>query len=219
MNYIYVILLLLGTVVPIIGIGISLNAPKKLKLISISSFTAILFRYIILWIFFLSTNITYLYLFKVLFFNNIFVIPIIALEEIYILWRNNKIRFDYIIFISIGMVAMYLYLIYNSVVTVHISRNFLLGYTSTIIYNKIIYYIQIVINSIVLSIIIFLLSNNSKEKIGMSLVAIASFITVIETIMYLLNYLVFPQYLLGEIIWSLSLIYLFSKMKTYKKHH
>lgn len=209
--YIYLILLLFMLFITYEGFRKSLkNAPNKIRLICIFVFAGIMFRYLCLLTLFLAKNISYLYVLKPLYFLNLICIPITALTALYILIRNDKIRFSYIFLITGILIAIYSYLIYSK--PIRISSSSLYGYYMEFISSPYIYVVYMLFN--ILFVIIILL--NLKEnvyRIGSILVILASIALICEGALKLSSRGIFDTLIISDILWILTLNFGIGKLK------
>lgn len=209
--YIYLILLLFMLLLIYKGIRININyAPKKIKFICIGALIAMALRYVALIIFVIVRNIRYLYLLKHLYFLNLLCIPIGAFIIIYILLRNDRIKFLYMFPVSIILAVIYGFLIYRCPVRLEIDM--LYGYYMEFIKNPYIYIGYMLINVLFIVLIINIYKSN-MDKIGIVLVIISSTIVILETILYLIGGEIFVNLILGDILWMVTLDYAISKLK------
>lgn len=209
--YIYLILLLFLLLTSYEGlIKIKKNAPNKIKVVCIFVFIAAFFRYLCLLGLFFAPNINYLYIFKPMYFLNIIFIPIGALITIYILIRNDKIKFSYMFLVWGFIVLIYSYLIY--VTPIRIKSSFIYGYYMEFIDNPYIIVVYMLLNVL----FIIFIWNRLKETIyfkGKLLVIVASMCVVIEGALILCSRGIFDTLIISDMLWMLTLNYGISKLK------
>lgn len=184
-------------------------APSKIKIICTGIFTAMALRYATLLIFFIVRNIKYLYLLKPIYFLNFLCIPIGALITIYILIRNDRIKFLYMFPLSAALILFYGYLIYKCPVKLNV--DILYGYYMNFINSQYIYIGYMVINVlfIIFSINIY---NGNIDKKGITFVLISSILLIVEAVMYLISKNIFVHLIIGDISWMITLKYAISKL-------
>lgn len=209
--YIYLILLLFMLFITYEGFRKSLkNTPNKIRLVCMFAFTGILLRYACLLVLFLIQNIGYLYILKPLYFLNLICIPIVGIMTLYILLRNDKIKFSYIFLISGVLVMLYSYIIYSNPIRVKVSL--LYGYYMEFIDNPYIYVAYMLI-SVLFIIITLSYWKENKYKIGIILVVVSASTLICEGILSLRLQGIFETLIISDILWILTLNYGLNKVK------
>lgn len=212
MYYFYLILLLLIFVLLFSGINLSKNfAPAKIKFISIFALLLLAIRYITIFIFFISSNIKYLYLLKPAVFLNSLCIPILAMISIYILARKDKLKLTYIIIVSIVILLVYIFAIFTMKTNIEIYKN--LGYRMYFESNNILDAMYLVLNTIFFFTSIILLSSSVTNKFGMWLALASSLILMLEIIVKSAGFSIFPFILIGDIFWLITMNFSLNKLK------
>lgn len=210
--YIYSVLLLLMIILLYNGLAVSFkHAPIKIKILS--SITAILlsFRYFALILLLTLKNIKYLYMLKPFYFFDLLCIPITALITIYILARNDKIKF-YVIFIISGIFSLvYGYIIYSFDGALGIASNY--GYIMFFLKNNYVYGAYLIVITIFLITTALLLGNKNSNKLGIILCFISSILTICELIVNFMGITLFPNMIIGDICWVITLNYSLNKLK------
>lgn len=210
--YFYLILLLLIFVLLYKGISYTIKfAPAKIKLLSIFAFILLIFRYIVMLIYFVSPTIKYLYLFKSIIFLNLLCIPILALISIYILARKDRLKLSYFIIISIIIFILYILAAIKLQVNIEIYKN--LGYRMYFLNYNLVDGIYLIINTIFFFSAIIFLSNNITNRFGMWLTFFSALIAMLEIILKSLGISLFPMLILGDIFWIITAVYALYKLK------
>lgn len=210
--YFYIILLLLMFVLIYKGTDNGFNhAPIKIRIITLLALGCMSLKYIALIILLITKNIKYLYLLKPLVFLNILSIPLLAITAIYIFARNDRIKFNYCIVLSVVFAALYSAVIIMFPVSLSSYGN--LGYTMVFISDSIVQLGCIIINTVFLFTAVVLLGGKNIDVKGMWLVTIAAFISIIEYILKSSGISIFPAILFGDILWILALNYSLYKFK------
>lgn len=186
------------------------NAPNKIKMICIGIFICTGLRYATLITLFLINSIRYLYLLKPFYFLNLISMPIGALVAIYILIRNDKVKFSYIFLISGIFIGVYGYLIYKLPFKVAVSS--LYGYYIEIIKFPYVYIGYMLLNAIFI-IFIIILSHRNVYRIGIKLVLLASIVSILETAAIVLGFGVYENIIISDMLWMVTLGYSIGKLK------
>ena len=121
--------------------------PYKIKVISLIVITAMLFRYISIFIMLFDTNMEYLYMLKIPFFLNLIAIPIIAFTILYIFIRKNNIKFYYIFIVSSVLTLLYVFIMYNCRAILQSVEES--AYTLVFLQHMYIYWTYIVFNTLI----------------------------------------------------------------------
>lgn len=209
--YIYVSLLIIVFVLLITALYLTRLAPKKIKTITIFIILAMLLRYFSLLVLFLAHNIKYLYLLKTFFFLHLISVPLLALTVLYVFVRKDNVKFSYIFIIASILLGLYAAAMYKCPGFLQSTKNY--GYTMFFSEHMYIYWIYIVVNTILLFLAIGLISKKNIIKTGMYLVAIASLVTILELIMWTMGIELLQEIILGDVLWVSTLVYALSKVK------
>lgn len=185
--------------------------PYKIKAISFIIITAMIFRYISIFIMLFDTNMEYLYMLKIPFFLNLIAVPIIALTILYIFIRKNNIKFYYIFIISSILTLLYVFIMCNcKTVLQSIGES---AYTLVFLQHMYIYWTYIVFNTLIVFFTIGFVNKKSSSRLGIYLVLAASSITVIESILWIVGVKILTENIIGDIFWIVALIYALNKVK------
>lgn len=207
----YVSLILIIFILISIGLYLSKFSPKKIKTITIFIILFMLFRYIALSTLILANNIKYLYLLKPLFFLNLISVPLLALTVLYISIRKDNINFSHIFIVTAVLIGLYSMAIYKCPSSIENST--INGYTMFFFRDVCIYWIYIVINTVILFLTIGLVRKNNGNKIGMYLVIVSSLVTILELIIWLTGIVVIGENVFGDMLWMVALVYGLNKVK------
>lgn len=209
--YIYIFLLIMVFLLLSTAIYLIRLAPKKIKTITMLIIFAMFLRYFSLLVFFLSSNIKYLYLLKVLFFSNLVSVPLLALTVLYIFVRKDNIKFSYIFIVAAIILVLYAVTMYKCPGFLQSTKSY--GYTMIFIEHMYIYWIYIVLNTIILFIATSLINKKNVIKVGIYLMIVSSLATIIELIMWTMGIVLLQEIVLGDAIWILTLVYALNKVK------
>jgi hypothetical protein len=209
--YIYLISILVTLLIICEGLKDNFKyAPNRIKFICTGIFAAMLLRYGSIIIFTISEDMRYLYLLKPLYFLNFLCILIAALTSIYILMRNDKIKFLYMFPLSLILILIYGYLIYKY--PARLGLNIIYGYHIEFIGNPYIY-----IGYMLMNVFFIILSMNiyraNIDKKGIIFIVSASIGTILETMLYVLGKGIFIHLIIGDLLWMVTLNYAISKLK------
>jgi hypothetical protein len=210
-SYIYVFLLIVVLILLFTAIYLTKLAPKKIKTITMFIILAMLLRYFSLLILFLSSSVKYLYLLKVFFFLNLISIPLLALTVLYVFIRKDNVNFSYIFIIASILLVLYSAAMYKCPGFLQTAKNY--GYTMFFLEHMYIYWIYIVLNTIILFIVIGLISEKNVIKIGMYFMVISSIVTILELIMWTMGIVLLQEIILGDVLWISTLVYALNKVK------
>ncbi|ERI92614.1 hypothetical protein HMPREF1982_02223 [Clostridiales bacterium oral taxon 876 str. F0540] len=158
-----------------------------------------------------SANIKNLYLLKPLTFFNLLAVPVLALTAIYILFRNDKINFNYCLILSAVLVPLYILLILNISINIEIFKN--LGYIIQFNNKNIQYGIYLIINTIYLFTAVIFIDNKNANKLGVKLIMLSSLAVIVETILNTSGIALFPYLIFGDILWIITIDYALSKLR------
>jgi hypothetical protein len=209
--YTYIILITIIFILIIAGLYLSKVSPKKIKTITIIIILFMLFKYIALSTLTLTSNIKYLYLLKPFFFLNLISVPLLALTVLYIFIRKDNIKFSHIFIIAAVLIGLYSIIIYKCPSSIENSR--INGYTMLFFRDVYIYWIYVVLNTLILFFAIGLVSKKNINKAGMYLVIFSSLVTVLETIFWIIGIITVGENIIGYMLWLITLVYGLNKVK------
>ncbi|MCT8975867.1 hypothetical protein N4T77_04575 [Clostridium sp. CX1] len=209
-NYYGYLLIVILTLI-IIGIYLSKFTPKKIRVITVFIVFCMLFRYVSLLIFYLSNNIKYLYVLKVFFFLNLIAVPLLALTALYIFTRKDNINFSYIFIAAAVLIGLYALCIYKCPSLLYNSSS--IGYTMFFYRSMYIYWIYIMLNTIILFLTILLMGQKNLNKTGMYLVILSSFATILELVIWLVGITYPLERVVGDMFWVATLVYGLSRFR------
>ena len=208
----YIFFLLLMLIIITNGIIFCFKyAPLKIRILSLFVLVLLALRYVTLIIFYIHKSINYLYLLRALYFVNILCIPIIAFIVLYILSRNDKIKFRIIIVISSILVLLFSFIIIDGRVNLILSSNSF--YTMTISSASVVNIFYLIINILFLVVSIFMIDKLSIKKMGFVLILIASIIVICEIGLSFINVATFPEQIVGDMAWVTTLNYALHELK------
>ncbi len=187
--------------------------PVKIKILSIIVLLLLLIRNISLIIMCIVENINYMYLLKPAYFVYIVCIPICIFICMYILIRNDKINFIYVLIFSLLIIITYFISISFAKVYIEMFKYYNLGYVMRL-YNPI--YTDVFSLSINCSVIVFtigIISRLKKVEIGPVLLIISAVASVLSILASYININIMPQYLFGELFWVITLNYFLHKVE------
>ncbi|SHH29074.1 hypothetical protein [Clostridium grantii] len=211
MANIYLTLIIFISIMIYEGIKIcNKRAPHKIKIYCNIVFTLFFMRYCILNIMFLVNGIKYLYLVIPLIFTNYFCVITSAIVIIYILQRNDKKKFTYALFLLLLFLLAYILLVFKFKAIIGIDK--LYGYITYLNNYKIINYVYFIIISIIMvySIVKY---EKFKDKISFNILIGTELVSLIEIGLFIVNIKIFPQLILTDLCWILSLNYILNKFK------
>ena len=185
--------------------------PYKIKVISLIVITAMLFRYISIFIMLFDINMEYLYMLKIPFFLNLIAVPIMAFTILYIFIRKNNIKFYYIFIVSSVLTLLYVFIMYNCRVILQSVEES--AYTLVFLQHMYIYWTYIVFNTLIVFFIIGFVNKKSSSRLGIYLVLAAASVTVIESILWVVGIKILTENIIGDIFWVIALIYALNKVK------
>lgn len=215
-SYTYIFIEMLLILIVIMGAKTAKKfAPDKIKVLSILILTLWLLRFAANIFLFLSKNIIFLYILKFFSLINLATIPITALLCLYIFFRNNEIKFDYLMLISAAVLA--LYAITSSKLDYTIKRTESFGYIISFQNWVLIDFSFMVIVSIIIICAILILGDKLVNSGGVSLIISASSVTIIEIVLKVLGIQALPNLVISDIAWVLTLVYAISSFKKNKK--
>lgn len=187
------------------------SLPDKIKVISFIVIIAMIFRYISIFIMLLDANVKYLYLLKIPFFLNLITIPIITFTILYIFMKKNNIKFYYIFIVSSALVLLYIFIMCNCKAVLQSVE----GATYTLVFSQYmyIYWIYIVFNTLVVFFILGFVNVKNSHRLGIYLVLISAFITILESVLWIMGMRILVENVLGDMFWILALIYALGKVR------
>jgi hypothetical protein len=153
----------------------------------------------------------HLYILKVPYFLNLLCGPVIVFILFYIFMRRNYIKFNYIFLLSSIVTAVYVFTMYNYTAVILGVDYF--GYTMRFQNNTTIYWIFIIFNTIVLFGSIIFSQKSNVNKLGFYMIAVASFVTIAENLLYIIDVVLFPQNIFGDLCFICILLYALLKLK------
>lgn len=209
--YIYISLLLIIIILLFKCFYLDLYSPKKVKTIALITILVMGLRYAALLILFLVSNIKYLYLLKPLFFMNLIGVPLIILIVLYIFMKGHIINFSYI-FIALG-ISIILYVSMMLKCTCFLQNSSNTGYTMVFAQDTYIYWVYIGINTITLFLAISFINKTYINRIGMSIVILASIATIIEYIVWIAGIVLIAGNIIGDMLWIIALMYALNRIK------
>lgn len=212
MVYLYILLLLLSVLLIFSAANKCRRCPPKIGLLSIVVLILLLCRYFSLLIMYICKNINYMYILRPFYFIYVICIPICGLIMIYILMRNDKLNFMYILVISMVIIATYEILISKIPINISLYDDYGFGYVMKL--TKFSFYIDVftlVVNVIFLTLAIRLL--NRKNTFAISLMVLAALVSIIGVIIPYLGVYVTPQCIFGEVFWIITLNYCLEKLR------
>lgn len=210
--YIYLSLILLIFILIYSGIDCSLKfTPIKIKVLGTILLSLLGFRYIALLILLLTKNMRYLYLLKPLIFLNLLCIPILAFLSLYILARNDKIKFNYVFVILSILLAAYGFIIVVLPSSIYSLGS--MGYYMTIESGTIVYGVYLLINTILFLYSITLLGRKNINKPGIVIFLISALITIIELITRSSNINILPSLIIGDVLWIIVINFALYRFK------
>lgn len=209
--YIYVFVLIMVFLLLFIAAYLTRFAPKKIKTITKFIILVMFLRYFSLLILFLSSNIKYLYLLKITFFLNFVSIPLLVLTVLYVFVRIDNVEFSYIFVIASIILILYTAAMYKCPGFLQNTKNY--GYTMLLLEHMYIYWIYIVLNTVILFISLKLATKKNVIKIGVYLVSVSALITIVELIIWTMGIMLLQEIVLGDILWILTLVYALNKVK------
>ena len=173
----------------------SSKCPIKIRKFYLVSLLIIVMRYLSLLSLWLIQRQRVIYSIKILTHLNFVAIPLLILAAIYIFLRDEKRKFDYN---YIVMIILFLgYFIINAFYKLDIRVDTIFGFIVNykVLIPNLIY--LIVISSFVIITILFV-DKQYSNTCGMRLLLISLIITVIEFIIFLGGFRIFPYLLVGE---------------------
>lgn len=175
----------------------SSKCPIKIRKFYLVSLLIIVVRYLSLLSLWLIQRQRVIYSIKILTHLNFVAIPLLILAAIYIFLRDEKRKFDYnyIVMIILFLGYFIINVFYKLDIRVDTIFGFIVNYKEVLIPNLI---YLIVISSFVIITILFV-DKQYSNTCGMRLLLISLIITVIEFIIFLGGFRIFPYPLLGEI--------------------
>lgn len=211
MFYIYVFMLLVIIFVVTFSFKYLIKLPKKIKVLSITAFIILFLRYAALLILLYSSRITYLYNLKYSFFAHLCGIPMLILIVLYIIIRNNRLNFSYLYLLAGMFISTYIGIILKNEVVLAMFSDYKFGYYMHFKNQYImIYYAAVNLVAIMISLSMIYGSNDKK---AVCLSNFAALVSVSEVTAMIMGIMLMPQYLFGELLWVVLLLYLITKIK------
>lgn len=210
---VYVLLIIFSLFFILVGIYNSLVfAPKKIKIFSIVLCILFALRYLTLILFILVKNIVFLYIFKPIFFINYLTIPMAALTAIYIIMRNEKIKFSNIFLIF--LVALVLYIILLLRISSNIEFSEYIGYRMYLLYYDYINLCIVLINVAFIVLATKLLYKRNLDRLGIYMIIISSLCSIIEVIIAISFKEIYQPNLFGDFLWIITFVYALKRLKS-----
>ena len=212
--YGYIFIMLIVLILMVEALYISRFLPNKVRVAASIVILIIIMRYVSLLILSLSYNIRYLYLLKPFFFLNFIAVPLLALIVLYIFLRKDNINFSYIFAVIAVLVVLYVAMIYKYTILVQVNDTY--GYTMYFAKEMYLYWVFIILNTAILFLDMILIKDKNVNKLGMILVVIASLVTITEYILWIIGIKVFPENVVGDMLWAVSMVYAINRIKKKK---
>lgn len=211
-GYIFIIFIVIFLMIK--ALYISKFSPAKIKIAAIVVIIIMMMRYFSMLILSLAYNIKYLYLLKTFFFLNFLGVPLLALIVLYIFIRKDNINFSYVFIVAVAMISIYGLMIYKCAAVIY--GNCIYGYTMEFTEYMYLYWIFIIINTMILFLAISLIKNKNVNRLGISLVIVASLVTIVENILWIIGIRIFQESIIGEMLWTITIVYALNKVKKKK---
>lgn len=214
-SYIYLLIQMLLILICINSTGTARRyAPAKVKILSMAVLILETLRVVSNGVLFVSDNILFLYILKYFNFLNIVVIPLAAVITLYIFYRSDSLKFDYVIIAGVFIFGGYLFAVFN--MDYYIKRTQLYGYC---IYMEELAYMQLVeliLLSFVLISAMLSLGRKVANNNGLILIITAAVIAIAEIVLKAFNIELLNNQILGDAAWMIVLQYAINTMKTSK---
>lgn len=211
-GYIFIIFIVLLLMFE--ALYISKFLPTKIRVAAGIVILTMIMRHLSLLILSLEYNIKYLYMLKPFFFLNFFSVPLLTLIVLYIFIRKDNINFSYIFIIGAVIMSLYGIIMYKC--TAVIQGNNMYGYTIYFAKDIYLYWIFVVVNTITLFLSIALVKNKNVNRIGITLVIIASLTTIVELILWIIGMKILQESVIGDMLWAVTIVYALNKIKKKK---
>lgn len=214
-TYLYIFLEMLLILVIIRSFYIAgRNAPNKIKVLAIAALSFSLLRITSNILLFASENIMFLYVLRFANMLSIVLIPIIGLLSVYIFYRSESIKFDYVIVIGSLIILGYILSIFK--LDYYIKRTEQFGYVISL--KQWVYYelILIIMVSALLIICLAAVGRKVANNKGLMLIIIASTVTISEIAIKILGVQQLPNLTISDGIWIVTIHYALSTMKLSK---
>ncbi|MBV7272151.1 hypothetical protein JMF89_02065 [Clostridiaceae bacterium UIB06] len=189
-------------------------SPTKIRVAVSIVVLMIIMRYVSLLILSLTYNIKYLYLLKPFFFLNFIAVPLLALIVLYIFIRKDNINFSYIFGVIAVLIVLYVGMIHKYVILVQV--NDVYGYTMYFAKNMYLYWVFIILNTVILFLDMAFIKDKNVNKLGMILVVTASLVTISEYVLWVIGMKILPENIAGDMLWAVSMVYALNRMKKKK---
>jgi hypothetical protein len=214
-SYIYVFIEMLLIVIGLQALYTARkHCPSKIRGVAVAILIMSFLRFITNIILFVSENILFLYILKFFALINIATILITALLCLYIFLRNDEIKIDYVILVSVILLIIYSVAAFN--MGFYIQKTQYFGYA--IAFHQWVY-IELAfigILSVFLVSATIVLGRKTSNNIGLLFIIGASAITIGEIVIKVIGIQVMPNLLFGDFIWMLVLQYALSTIKINK---
>lgn len=208
----HVLIVLLVFVFAFIGLNVSIRyVPQKIKLMGIIIYTAIILRYLTLVSFIFAANIRYLYALRGLYYLNLFFIPLCGFTALYILMRNDRINFNVIWIIAAILALLYFAEILKT--DFSISLNNLYFYNMFISNERLVNFILIAVNLVLMFIALLIMSKGAQDKLSIVFVIIALIISLTEITLRVAGIYLLPEMVIGDFCWVFTLDFVLSKFE------
>lgn len=212
MIYFYVVLLMLIVLLIFCALRKCIKCPAKIGVLSSITLILLLLRYISLFILYISKSINYIYILKSFYFIYIICIPICSLIITYIIMRNDKLNFMYVIIVSMVIIAVYGIFISRIPICISINNDCGLGYVMSLTdFSFCMDVFSLMVNIVFL--IIGISFFNNKNSLGVFLMMLAALVSVICIVISYAGIYNMPQCILGEYLWIMTLNYCLGKVK------
>lgn len=186
-------------------------APIKIKIMSTILYPTLMIRNIVLLMLFLSSNMVYLHLLKPFYNLHLVMIPFAAVSAIFILWRNDKLRYSKVYILFIGTILAYvLLLLINPLnIQLHSGNSYKMVFQQPLIPN--LYYLFI--NLFFLLVGIQMRIEKGRVQTGSFIVITAAVVGLLDIGISVIGYKLFPDNLLGELMWIITFNYALNSFK------
>ncbi len=174
------------------------KAPKKIRIFLGISLAVLAIRNLALLLMCVIKNVEVIYLLKNLIYLDYLIIPIIILTLYYIYLRFDNIKFNVIYIASAILSIIYLVFICNIEGSITLSASF--GYFITLNYYNIIKGIIIAIIGVLLLSGSLLLDKPNSDKKGIFRIIGVLISMVIENVLIMLGFWIFPYCIISEIL-------------------
>lgn len=212
MNLAYYIFLLLIIFLLLVLLKKNENgSPAKIKVYMFAIIILFLFRYIGLFLLCVVKSGGFIYYFKSILYLNHLAIPLIvlALAYVYLRWDKVDFRINYLIAICLGL----LYFIGMIFIKGRVLFDIKYGYIINIKNEAILFLISLSILGGLLIFCIYFLDKPNNNKRGMYYLILALTIVIVENVMYLGGFKIFPYPIIGDGIFLVLMNLCISRFK------